>query len=240
MLHPKRHHNTIPPSHTPEAAMDTMTDARDQGLDPGSGQLWGRGLEDTDTGHGGFEADAPNGTKCVKVAPFWVEESQGHLGPGRCRNDCDCCGARTCSQHGFCLGDAVLAQHPDCVPVARGTRVFATPATAAGHFADLRNDAEAMRQQIEAEGAAAAAPASDAARERERLHARINIQRDFSHDVDVDSGILAPGVVDGEDYAPIADRGLGMTPKYAERIEGILDNAGMGLRSHEQGVTNPN
>ena len=28
--------------------MDTMTDARDQGLDPGSGQLWGRGLEDTD------------------------------------------------------------------------------------------------------------------------------------------------------------------------------------------------
>jgi hypothetical protein len=47
-------------------------------------------------------------------------------------------------------------------------------------------------------------------------------------------------VVEGEEYEPIDDRGLGMTPSYQEEFAGILDNAGLGTRSHEQGVLNPN
>ena len=47
-----------------------------QGLDKGSQQLWGRGLEDTVVEDGGFELHAPNGSTCVKAAPFFIQESQ--------------------------------------------------------------------------------------------------------------------------------------------------------------------
>jgi hypothetical protein len=47
-----------------------------QGLDTGSQQLWGRGLEDTVVEDGGFELHAPNGSTCVKAAPFFIQESQ--------------------------------------------------------------------------------------------------------------------------------------------------------------------
>ena len=46
------------------------------------------GLEDSRHEHGGFELDAPNGSKCFKLAPFYVEESHGHLGVGRCQVCC--------------------------------------------------------------------------------------------------------------------------------------------------------
>ena len=110
MLHPTRHHNLIPrDSQTSREggreALDVLTDHRDEGLDVGSSQLWSHGMEDPSLGHGGFELHAPNGSSCVKVPPYFIEESEGHLGSGRCSDDCDCCGARTCSLHGFCDGD---------------------------------------------------------------------------------------------------------------------------------------
>ena len=54
----------------------TLTRGCRQGLDTGSQQLWGRGLEDTVVENGGFELHAPNGSTCAKAAPFFIQESQ--------------------------------------------------------------------------------------------------------------------------------------------------------------------
>jgi hypothetical protein len=66
------------------------------------------------------------------------------------------------------------------------------------------------------------------------------MREDFAERAGVDTEVLRPGVVEGEEYAPIDDRGLGMNPQYRGRIDGLFDNAGMGHRSHEEGVKNPN
>jgi len=228
MLHPTRHHNLIPGDNTPRVALDAITDHRDHGLDAGSSQLWSHGMEDAALENGGFELHAPNGSTCVKIAPYFIEESLGHLGSGRCNDDCDCCGARTCTPHGFCDGDPQLANHPDCAPISRATRAFAPLPTTANAFTDVRGDRFAPP-----------AP-STAEEERERLAHQVNMREDFAERAGVDTEVLRPGVVEGEEYAPIDDRGLGMNPQYRGRIDGLFDNAGMGHRSHEEGVKNPN
>jgi len=82
--------------------------------------------------------------------------------------------------------------------------------------------------------------------EREHLAREINMREDFAERAGVDTGILrrhhgvGPGLVEGEEYAPIDDRGLGMNPHFRGQFDGLLDNAGMGHRSHEEGVQNPN
>jgi len=38
--------------------------------------------------------------------------------------------------------------------------------------------------------------------------------QDYSHEVEVDAKILAPNIVEGEEYIPIEDRSLGMNPAY--------------------------
>ena len=42
-------------------------------------------MEDAALENGGFELHAPNGSTCVKIAPYFIEESLGHLGSVRAR-----------------------------------------------------------------------------------------------------------------------------------------------------------
>jgi len=118
--------------------------------------------------------------------------------------------------------------------VSSASREFAPLATADGRFEDLRMDIVPPP------------PPSLASAERRALDEYVNAREDYSETVGVDKEILrrhngeGPGVVEGENYEPISDRGLGTMPAFRKRLDGLLDNAGMGMRSHEQGVTNPN
>jgi hypothetical protein len=84
--------------------------------------LHGSSLTDTGRGHGGYSPLSNNGSTCHKTAPWYAQEAYSIWGPGRCSVDCDCCGARVCSVHGWCVGDPHLGTHYDCGGFAPDTR----------------------------------------------------------------------------------------------------------------------
>lgn len=82
----------------------------------GAFRLWGANPSDGGRGRGASDFVSNNASLCQKFSPFYADETVSPFGPGRCSSDCDCCGARNCSAHGFCVGDTNPESNPDCLP----------------------------------------------------------------------------------------------------------------------------
>jgi hypothetical protein len=154
------------------------------------------------------EADGLAG-ECVKAAPYYRDE--GASG-GRCGGDCDCCGARNCSEHGWCRGDPALPVHPDCAPLppAPPSSAAPPPQCPPGMFPPCVDGVAAASGCVPWQ--CAGGPGSRAA-----------VAYDDAWDGEVQVGA---GMGDG-----------GGVRDYAQELLGLYDVAGVGLKSFEAGVT---
>ena len=151
---------------------------------------------------------------CVKAEPyFWAEEAEG----GRCRDDCGCCGARRCSEHGWCVGDAAPERNPDCGAL-NATAAAAAPPTCPPGSRPTCPDGTAA-----ADGCAPWACGG-------------SLPSDSGGGTGGD-GMAGPAAGSDEAGAAADVWGGGAGRDYAADLLGLYDLAGLGLRSQQAGVT---
>lgn len=222
MASPSRKHNWLYGPYMHKAAIDFFDDFRNyatSSLAPeGAFQLFGASFESgRGVGSGNMEP-ANNGTACRKVPPFYADERTSPWGRGRCSADCDCCGSRTCSNHGWCVGDADLDSNPDCQLFDPAQRVRVGEVQDP-YFHGSRVKAVSTWQQGMAEDGDGTVRGGELGDYRASRYWRDAVQSEMWNQ--------------GADV--VRDKIV-----YQEKLLGIADGAGYGPRSYQPGVTDPN